>query len=371
MCGRRRDEMVPMTDLSAPLRFAHGPTWRNRLALAPLTNMQSNADGTLHDDEHHWLVRRAEGGFAMVMTCAAHVSQAGQAFPGQLGVWHDRHLPGLTRLAAGIRAAGAVATVQLHHGGRRAEARLTGLPVVAPWDDPDKGVTALTTAQVEQVVQDFVDAAVRAEKAGFDGAEIHGAHGYLVAQFLDVRHNHRTDRYGGSPENRFRIVHEIIAGIRAATSPDFQLGLRLSPERYGIVLDEARALAGEVLADGQLDYLDLSLWDAFKEPYEEAHRGRRLIELFMDLPRGDTRVGVAGKITDAESARRCLDSGADFVLIGKAAIVHHDFARQVLADPAYRAAPLPVSAEHLAAEAVGPRFVDYLASNWDDFVSTG
>jgi 2,4-dienoyl-CoA reductase-like NADH-dependent reductase (Old Yellow Enzyme family) len=358
-----------MTDLSAPLHFERGPAWHNRLALAPLTNMQSNADGSLHDDEYQWLVRRAHGGFAMVMTCAAHVSRDGQAFDGQLGVCDDRHLPGLTRLAAGLRAAGAVSSVQLQHGGRRADRQLTGVPVVAPWDEPEKGATALTTAQVERVVLDFADAAVRAEKAGFDGAEIHGAHGYLVAQFLDARRNHRTDRYGGSAENRFRIVHEIIAAIRSATSSNFQLGLRLSPERYGIVLDEARVLAADVLADGQLDYLDLSLWDAFKEPHEEAHRGRRLIEVFMDLPRGNTRVGVAGKITDAPTARRCLESGADFVLIGKAAILHHDFARRALADPTYRAAALPVSREHLTAEAVGPRFLNYLATNWDDFVA--
>ncbi|CAJ1587444.1 NADH:flavin oxidoreductase [[Mycobacterium] wendilense] len=358
-----------MTDLSSPLEFAHGPAWRNRLALAPLTNMQSNADGSLHDDEYRWLVRRAEGGFAMVMTCAAHVSRAGQAFEGQLGVWDDRHLPGLSRLAAGLRAAGAVSSVQLQHGGRRADERLTGLPVVAPWDDPEKGATALTTAQVEQVVQDFVAAAVRAERAGFDGVEIHGAHGYLVAQFLDTRRNHRSDRYGGSADNRSRIVHEIIDGIRAATGPNFQLGLRISPERYGIVLDEARALARDVLADGKLDYLDLSLWDAFKEPYEEAHRGRRLLDVFMDLPRGAARVGVAGKITDAASARRCLEGGADFVLIGKAAIVHHDFARSALRDPDYRAAALPVRRDHLEAESVGPRFLNYLATNWDDFVA--
>lgn len=358
-----------MTDLSTPLHFAHGPAWSNRLALAPLTNMQSNADGSLHADEYEWLVRRAEGGFAMVMTCAAHVSQAGQAFAGQLGIWSDDHLPGLRRLAAGLRAAGAVSSVQLQHGGRRADEQLTGLPVVAPWDDADKGAGALTTAQVGQVIQDFVDAAVRAERAGFDGAEIHGAHGYLVAQFLDVGRNQRTDRYGGSAENRARIVHEIITGIRAATSPDFQLGLRLSPERYGIVLDEARALARDVLADGHLDYLDLSLWDAFKEPHEERHRGRRLIDWFTDLPRGTTRVGVAGKITDVPSAQQCLRNGADFVLIGKAAILHHDFARRALTDPTYRATALPVSADHLAAEAVGPRFLHYLSTNWDGFVA--
>ncbi|MFW0786313.1 NADH:flavin oxidoreductase [Gordonia sp. CPCC 206044] len=358
-----------MPDLSSSLSLTHGPTWANRVALAPMTNLQSNPDGTLHDDEYEWLVRRAEGDFAMVMTCAAHVSQAGQAFPGQLGIFDDAHLPGLTKLADGLRAGGSVSSIQLQHGGRRADTSLSGRPVVAPWDDPAKGATALTTDEVESVVRDFVAAAVRAEQAGFDGAEIHGAHGYLVAQFLDARHNHRTDRYGGSADNRFRIVHEIVSGIRAATGPEFQLGLRLSPERYGIVLDEARALAGQVLAAGDLDYLDLSLWDAFKEPYEEVHRGRRLIDHFMDLPRGTTRVGVAGKILDAAGARDCLDRGADFVLIGTAGILHHDFARRVIADADYRAVPQPVSADHLRSESVGPKFIDYLATNWDDFVA--
>ncbi|AZG44501.1 NADH:flavin oxidoreductase [Gordonia insulae] len=358
-----------MTDLSAPLAMNRGPAWSNRMALAPLTNLQSNPDGTLHDDEYRWLLHRAAGGFALVMTCAAHVSPAGQAFPGQLGICDDSQLPGLTRLADGLRAAGAVSSVQLQHGGRRADTQLSGRPVVAPWDDPAKGATALTTEQVEVVVQDFVDAAVRAQTAGFDGVEIHGAHGYLVAQFLDARHNHRSDRYGGSADNRFRIVHEIISGIRAATSTDFQLGLRLSPERYGIVLDEAVALAADVLADGSLDYLDMSLWDAFKEPYEDQHRGRRLIDHFTTLPRGSTRLGVAGKIVDAQGARQCLEWGADFVLIGTAGILHHDFPRQVIADPHYRALPQPVSSEHLVGESVGPRFLDYLSTNWDDFVA--
>ncbi|MGV9670863.1 NADH:flavin oxidoreductase [Gordonia sp. NPDC003504] len=357
-----------MQYLGSPLELAHGRPWRNRVALAPLTNLQSNADGTLSDDEYRWLVRRAEGGFGLVMTCAAHVSPEGQTFPGQLGICDDTHLDGLRRLATGIRSAGSVSAVQLQHGGRRADPALSGRPALGPWDDPQRGVTALTTDQIERVIADFADAAVRAERAGFDGVEIHGAHGYLVAQFLDVRHNRRTDRFGGSAENRFRIVHEIIAAIRAATSSDLQLGLRLSPERYGIVLDEARALAGEVLSDGQLDYLDLSLWDAFKRPYEEHHSDRLLIEYFVDLPRGSTRLGVAGKILDAPGARECLERGADFVLIGTGAILHHDFARHVAADDEFRAMDTPVPERHLVNESVGPRFVDYLDDRWDDFV---
>ena len=90
--------MLPHAALSDPLPLAHGPAWSNRITLAPLTNWQSHADGTLGDDEYHWLTMRAQGGFAMTMTCAAHVQASGQGFPGQLGVWSDDHLPGLTRL---------------------------------------------------------------------------------------------------------------------------------------------------------------------------------------------------------------------------------------------------------------------------------
>jgi 2,4-dienoyl-CoA reductase-like NADH-dependent reductase (Old Yellow Enzyme family) len=358
-----------MTPLSEPLAFAHGPAWANRLALAPLTNWQSNDDGSLHDDEYQWLVRRAEGGFGLTMTCAAHVSRGGQAFPGQLAVWDDRFLPGLTRLADGLRAAGSVSSIQLQHGGRRADPELTGRANVAPWDDLDRNTRALTTGEVEQVVEDFVAAAVRAEVAGFDGIEVHGAHGYLIGQFLDARHNQRTDRYGGSLDDRARMLVEILTGIRERTGPDFQVGLRLTPERNGILLSEARTVAGEVLASGLLDYLDMSLWDAFKEPYEEEHQGRPLIDFFIDLPRGTTRLGVAGKIIDAAGAQECLDRGADFVSIGTGAILHHDFARRAVSDPAFRSIEQPVSREHLVGESVGPAFLTYLATNWDNFVA--
>lgn len=354
-----------MTDA---LSFAHGPDWRNRLALAPLTNLQSGPDGVLSDDEYAWLVRRGEGDFGMVMTCAAYIRDDGHTFPGQLGVAGPHHLAGLRRLADGIRATGAVSSVQLQHGGRRADGTLA-TPLVAPWDDAEKGAVALTTAGVQQLVDDFAAAAALAEEAGFDGAEIHGAHGYLLSQFLDARKNQRTDRYGGSPENRFRVIAEVIDAVRAATGPDFQLGLRISPERYGIPLADSRALAAQVLADGTIDYLDLSLWDAFKEPYEPEFHGRRLMDYFTDLDRGDVRLGAAGKILSAPQATECLDRGMDFVLIGTGAIIHHDFAARAIADPSFVSDPQPVSARRLCDESVGPAFVHYLATNWDDFVT--
>ena len=356
-----------MTDASSPLDLLRGPGWSNRLAVAPLTNKQSHSDGTLGDDERRWLVARAHGGFGLVMSCATYVAAEGQAWDGQLGISDDRHLAGLSRLADEVRAADAVSSVQLHHGGLRADPEVSGVPSVAPWANEAKGVRALTTAEVHAAVDAFVAAAGRAERAGFDGVEVHGAHGYLVGQFLDARHNVRTDGYGGSAEDRSRFLLEILEGIRQVTGPGFQLGLRLSPERFGIDLDEATALAARVMADGHLDYLDLSLWDAWKQPHGLEEDGL-LLDHFAALPRHGVRLGYAGKILSAADVAWCLEHAADFVTIGTGAIIHHDFARQALADPAFVSIRHPVSRAHLEAEYTGPAFVEYLASNWDDFV---
>lgn len=355
-------------DPFAPLVLARGPAWPNRLALAPLTNMQSHADGTLSDDEFHWLTLRAGGGFGLVMTCAAHVQANGQGFPGQLGIWGDHQLPGLARLAAAIRAAGAVSSVQLQHSGRRAPPELIGGRPVCPWDDAETGARALSDAEIEQLIADFVAAAARAEAAGFDGVELHGAHGYLLCQFLDSDNNQRPG-WGGDRAGRERVLRAIIAGIRATTGPDFQLGVRLSPERFGIALADARALAADLLLAGDIDYIDLSLWDVMKEPLEPAYAGTRLIDHFTRLPRGSTRLGVAGKILSGARVADCLAAGADFVLVGRGAILHHDFPRRLAADRDFAALSPPVTRAHLAAEGLGPAFIDYMAT-WKGFVST-
>ncbi|MFM5955164.1 MAG: NADH:flavin oxidoreductase [Novosphingobium sp.] len=356
-----------MTALSAPLSFVRGPQMGNRMMLAPLTNLQSHADGVLSDDEINWLVKRAEGGFGLVMTAAAHVQKGGQGFPGQLGIWSDEHLPRLAELAAAIHARGARSSVQLHHAGMRSPADLIGEAPQGPFADAETGTRALSTVEVEQLRDDFIKAAVRAERAGFDGVEIHGAHGYVLAQFLDAENNTRDDRYGGSFENRKRLILEVIDGVRAATRADFQLGLRLSPERFGIRLAEAKAFAQEVMTGGKIDYMDMSLWDCFKEPEEDEFKGQPLIAHFAALPRGETRLGVAGKIMSAAKAQACLDAGADFVLIGRGAILHHDFAARSLTDPAFASVSTPVSRNHLATEGLGKAFIGYLAT-WPGFV---
>jgi 2,4-dienoyl-CoA reductase-like NADH-dependent reductase (Old Yellow Enzyme family) len=355
--------------LSDSLAFTRGPAMKNRFLLAPLTNMQSHADGTLSDDEFNWLVRRAEGGFAMTMTCAAHVQKGGQGFPGQLGAFSDAHLPGLERLASAIKAHGSVSSAQIQHSGEKTIGDLTGEDVVAPFDNPDLGARAMTTGEVEQLIEDFILAAVRCEKAGFEGIELHGAHGYMLCEFLDAERNQRADGYGGSYENRTRIFRDVIAGIRARTGPDFQLGLRISPERFGIVTAESLRFAEEMMTSGDLDYLDMSLWDCFKTPEDPDYASAPLIDWFTKLKRGTTKLGVAGKIYSAETSQKCLDHGADFVFIGRSSIVQHDFPKRAIADDSYVAQRFPVTREYLKGENVGPAFIHYLAKQWPNYVS--
>jgi 2,4-dienoyl-CoA reductase-like NADH-dependent reductase (Old Yellow Enzyme family) len=355
--------------LFEPLSLAHGPTLKNRFMLAPLTNEQSHADGRLSEEEFRWLTMRAEGGFSVTMTCAMHVQAVGQGFSGQLGIFGDQHLEGLARLASAIKARGSIAAAQLYHGGKRAPRHLVGASV-CPSDDEKTGARALTAAEVAELRDDFIAAAKRAERAGFDGVELHGAHGYILAQFLSPAVNQREDDYGGSLENRARIIFEIIDGIRAACRPDFQVGLRLSPERFGLKLAEIRDLAAEILRQAKIDYLDMSLWEVTKEPEEAAFKGRSLMSCFTELPRGGVRLGAAGKVTSAATAAWALEAGCDFVLIGRAAILRHDFPERVRRDPAYQSPALPVTAQHLRDEGVSARFISYIGTLWPDFVAT-
>jgi len=356
-----------MSDLFQPMSFKSGAVSKNRFILAPLTNSQSHADGRLSDDEYHWLTMRAKGGFGVTMTCASHVQANGKGFPGQLGCFSDGHLEGLTRLARGIKAEQSLAVLQLHHAGMRSPREEIGEQPVCPSDNEETGARALTLIEIEQLKEDFVAAAERVEKAGFDGVEIHGAHGYILCQFLSPTINQRTDQYGGSLENRARIIFDIIDWVRQRCRPGFLVGVRLSPERFDLKLGEILEVAQRLMSGAQIDFLDMSLWDSFKEPVEEAFKGRTLLSYFTDLERGDVRLGTAGKINTPHDARRCLEAGVDFVVLGRAAILHHNFPQQMLDDAGFEPVTLPVTRDYLRSQGLGDAFVNYMAG-WSGFV---
>ena len=356
-----------MKDLFQPLTFNCGTTLKNRFMLAPLTNTQSHVDGKLSDDEYRWLTMRAQGGFGLTMTCAAHVQAVGQGFPGQLGVFSDDHLEGLTKLANGIKAENSLAVVQLHHAGMRSPADLIGQAPVCPSDHADTSAVGLSSEGVQQLIEDFIRGAERAEKAGFDGVEVHGAHGYILAQFLSGTINQRQDQFGGCIENRMRPITEIINGIRTRCRPDFLLGLRLSPERFDVHLPDIIEVAKNVLSAGKIDFLDMSLWDSFKEPEDQAFKGRTLLSYFTELERGTIALGIAGKLRNPEEVNQAMAADIDFVMLGRAAILHHDFPRQMKEDVNFTPIRNPVTADHLRKEGLGEAFITYM-SGWKGFV---
>ena len=341
-----------------PMELLRGPVIPNRIALAPMTNQQSEEDGTLSSEEITWLTSRARGGFGLVLTACSHVIESGKGFPGELGVFSDDLLPGLERLAASLREAGSVSGVQLYHGGMRA----LGSGRVGPSDDEATGTRALTTAEVDEMLEKFVEAAVRAERAGFDGVQIHGAHGYLVSEFLSPIVNRRTDEYGGSPEGRARFLLRLIDRIREECGPEFQLGARISPERFGQDVFETRDLAERLLDEEKLDMLDVSLWDVRKQTEDERARERPLIDWFTDLPRKGVRLGVSGKIIQPADVAWTFEQGPDFISLGKAAIVNEQYPNRLRSDPDFTPYWEPSTHEYLHSQSVGPRFSRYLST---------
>jgi 2,4-dienoyl-CoA reductase-like NADH-dependent reductase (Old Yellow Enzyme family) len=358
-------------DLFSPFAFRNGVEAKNRVALAPMTNQQSHADGSLGDDELRWIVRRAEGGFGVVTTCAAHVAPDGQAWEGELGIHDDAMLPGLTRLAAAIRAPGAVSMVQLFHGGARANGAIFG---GRPWSASEihgdaAEPRAAETGEIEAVVGRFRDAAVRAHRAGFDGVELHGAHGYLLCQFLSNL-NKRTDGWGGGDfAARARLLREVTRAVRAAVPATFVVGVRISPEDWGnakgLDLDESLTLA-RWLADDGIDFLHLSLWTAAnntkKRPAEHPLR------LFRRACPAALPLFVAGKVWTRAEAESLLELGAEVVALGRAAIANPDWPARYQADPAWEPKRPPFTVAALRGAALSDGFIGYMR-NWKGFVA--
>lgn len=339
----------------------------NKFMLAPLTNSQSNEDGSLSEDEFNWLTLRAKGGFGLVMTCASHVQRVGKGFPGQLGIFSDELKDGHLKLAKEIKKYGSLAVIQLHHAGMRSPENIIGQKPVCPSENEKTGARGLSISEVEELKNDFVEAAVRAKECGYDGAEIHGAHGYILSQFLSSKINKRTDEYGGTLENRLKILRDIIFDVRKECGGDFLLGVRLSPERFGMDLLEVKKACKILIDDQKLDFLDISLWDSFKLPTEEKYQTKSLLDHFLEIDRKEVKLTVAGNIRNGKDVLNILKRGVDFVTIGRAAILHHDFPKKVIENNNFTTIKTPVSVDYLKSEGLSEKFIDYMRK-WPDFV---
>jgi 2,4-dienoyl-CoA reductase-like NADH-dependent reductase (Old Yellow Enzyme family) len=361
--------------LFEPLTFARSRrVCSNRLAVAAMTNQQSHADGTLSEDELQWLSARAKGGFGMVTTCAAHVRPEGQGWKGELGAFSDSHLPGLQRLASSLAKDGALGIAQLFHGGVRAPSELTGQQ---PWsasafdlgDGKLEKPRAADEPLILETIESFAQAAVRCEKAGFAGIELHGAHGYLLCQFLGKKTNLRNDRWGGPGlENRARLLLETLRAVRQRCSERFIVGVRISPEvaSMDVDFDESLQLATRLAEEGA-DFVHVSLWDSWKPSRKYPDNPIPLTTRFREVVPKSCPLIVAGAIWTPAHAEEILEQGADMVAMARAAIAYPDWPLRAR-EPNFAPARPPFSPEHLAAAALSPPFIEYMR-RWPNFVS--
>lgn len=338
-----------------PLSLKSGLELPNRFALAPLTNTQSNMDGTLHEDELRWLVRRA-GYFGLISTCAAYISLEGKAWEGQLGIAEDLHIRGLERLSHAIHQKGSKVIVQLYHGGAKAELSPQKISSSA-----SEGVREATAQDIERITNDFVKAAQRAEIAGFDGVEIHGANGYIFTQFLSPVLNQRKDEYGGPLENRARFLRKVTQMVRENVADTFAVFVRISPvdlhARLGLTLGDSVQVAKWLAEDGA-DVIHLSLREAWgPAPHEEDRSA--VVSKIKEAVGNRAMVAAAGGIWTQEDAQRLFDAGGDIAVVGKAAIVHPDWPIASLR-PDFEPIKSNWTVDYLRSVDVGERFIEYL-----------
>lgn len=298
---------------------------KNRLVMPAMNSHYADEEHHFTEQALNYYGERALGGFGLLITEFLCVSEEGLAYPMQAAIYDDRFIPSLSRLTERIHQNGGKIFAQLHHGGRMQGKGSTSLPAVGASAIPDASnmipVHQLGTEEIPGVVQKFVDAALRAQKSGFDGVEIHGAHGYLLAQFLSAGVNKRTDCYGGSITNRARIVCEIIRGIKAACGQDFPVSVRTSGDegyKGGNTIEAAAAqcrLFEEAGADAVHVSHGIAIHSYFSESGFNLKYVRRVKEV-VSIP----VIGV-GRLNDPALIASALESGdLDFAALGRESV---------------------------------------------------
>ncbi|MEP6939025.1 MAG: NADH:flavin oxidoreductase/NADH oxidase [Rudaea sp.] len=334
--------------LFSPLTLGN-VTLRNRIAISPMCEY-SAVDGVPGDWHLVHLGSRAVGGAGLVFTEATAVSAQGRISLGDTGIWNDAQQAAWTRIAAFVRSQGAAAGIQLAHAGRKASTDL-------PWRggkalDAEHGAwtslapsaiafegyampQALDAAGIDEVVADFVSSTRRAAAAGFDVVEIHAAHGYLVHEFLSPLSNVRSDEYGGSLENRARLLRRIVAAVRDAWPRPRPLFVRVSATDWtagGWDIDECVALARWLKADG-VDLIDTS--SGGNVAHAKIPLGPGYQVPFAQRIRADAGIatGAVGLITTAQQAQDIIARGdADLVLLARETLRDPYFARRAAAE---------------------------------------
>ncbi|HJW16951.1 MAG TPA: NADH:flavin oxidoreductase/NADH oxidase [Flavisolibacter sp.] len=314
---------------------------KNRIIVSPMCQY-SSTDGFINDWHLVHLGSRAVGGAAAIITEATAITPEGRISPGDLGIWKDEHIPGLKRVTDFIISQNAVPGIQLAHAGRKASHQVPWLggealtkdegawetiaPSSIPFKEGEPAPKEMSIEEIRQCISQFKEGAVRALKAGFKIIELHGAHGYLIHEFLSPASNIRKDEYGGSFENRTRFLIEIVEAVRSVWPEEYPLFVRISATEYtpeGWNADDSVRL-GNMLSSKGVDLLDCSTGGNISgirielKPMYQVEFAERIKKETSLLS------GAVGLITSAQEGEQILAEGkADVVLL----------ARQLLRDP--------------------------------------
>ena len=310
---------------------------RNRFVMPAMNSNLADHSHIMTDQTIRYYTERAKGGYGLLITEFLCVSEEGLSAPLQPGIYDDRFIPMMNRLTESVHAAGGRIFAQLQHAGRVQARGLTDLsPVGAsaiPLPGSDRPVHMLKTGEIPEIKGKFVQAALRAKAAGFDGVELHGAHGYLLDQFLSKAVNKRTDHYGGSVTNRARIVCELIREVKAACGAEFPVSVRFNAESGmpgGNTVQDSAAQA-LLFEEAGADMLNVSYGRAIENYYRDAGYNMenvRWIKNVVHVP-----VAGVGRINDPALALEALKSGSmDLVATGRQSICDPHFPEKIMND---------------------------------------
>ena len=304
---------------------------RNRLVVPAMGTNLGNEDGTVSQRLIDYYAARARGGFGLIVVEGVAVNPTGMCIPNEGHFWDDANIPGMRKLVDAIHAEGAKTLLQIHHAGRQTNpANIGGLQPIAPSRIacPVDNVLPreIPTEEVYRLVEDFGNAALRAKKAGFDGVDIHGAHGYLIAQFMSGHANKRTDEFGGTFEGRMRFPLLIVRSVREKCGDDFIIGFRMSYDEKvpgGRTLEESLVVAHQ-LEEAGVDLLDVSIMTYASTEYMSANGAlpNGYNQFATEKIRSSVGIPViaVGRITPAMGDDMLRTGKADFIAMGRGSL---------------------------------------------------